>query len=175
MIKNLILFVQFGIILFFGTIHSQQKKDSIIVDYSFWENDFYIGGKEYSQSEVFKILEKDSLTENLIRSANTKNRWGSIIFLAGLYFTGHAIYDIWESNYSYGVSPYQREDEYFIVYPLIAIIFDITGITLITNSKNSFYHAINLYNQNLPSKNQASKYELDLKFDLNKVTLSFKF
>ena len=170
------LFVFFS----FSLANAQEKSSPIKIDFSFFGNDYYINGIEYSKGEIADILDLNESTQELISSYSSKKLWGYICLGAGVILTGSLAYQAWEADNNYGTSPFTsvnnhyggRYDSAHFIYTFIANIgVDIIGLMLIMSSNNTFNKAIDKYNKNLQSSNGL----IDFKVGFNRVALQLNF
>ncbi len=153
----------------FPLANAQEKSSAIKIDFSFFGNDYYIDGVEYSKGEIAGILELNESTQELISSYSSKKLWGYVCLGAGVLLTGSLAYQAWESDNNYGKSAFNSSP---IIYTLIANIgVDIIGLMLIMSSNKTFIKAIDKYNKNLQSSNDL----IDFKVGFNRVALQLHF
>lgn len=174
MLKLLKLFA-FTVIIFASCltqeqIHAQNTNDSIRIKHSFWGNNFYIGDKEYSESDIKDILYNDLNSQKLMDASGSSKTWGYITLSAGVLLTGYALYEAWGTYNNYGVSPFKNHYSYsggsydastFIITTVLAVGLDLAGILQLLGSRSKFYKAIKTYNKGMLTSSFEYKFYID--------------
>jgi hypothetical protein len=138
-----------------GQALAQNATDTIRVDYSFWNNSYYLGDMEHSKSEIRDILYANPSSQKLMKSYSTYKTWGYISLAGGTLLTGAAIYSIWDlySNrrtYTYEELP--RRNSIFNNFTAALLIIELTvaidlmAILLLNESNDIFRRAVKAYN-----------------------------
>ncbi|HPI19066.1 MAG TPA: hypothetical protein PKY56_01730 [Candidatus Kapabacteria bacterium] len=157
------------VIFSFSLANAQEKSSQIKIDFSFFGNDYYINGVEYSKGEIADILDLNESTQELISSYSSKKLWGYICLGAGVILTGSLAMDAYATSQNSGTSPFNSTS---FTYPFVANIgLDIIGLMLIMSSNKTFIKAIDKYNKNLQSSNDF----IDFKVGFNRVALQLHF
>ncbi len=84
-----------------NAVYSQSAKDTIVVDYAFWGNDYYIDGIEFSRGDICSILETNIKSRELMNVSYNEKYWGYATLSAGIILVGYSLIDIYISYNNY--------------------------------------------------------------------------
>ncbi|MCO5251173.1 MAG: hypothetical protein M9949_07100 [Candidatus Kapabacteria bacterium] len=141
-----------------GQALAQNATDTIRVEYSFWNNSYYLGDTKQYKDDIRDILYRNLSTQDLMESSTSYKIWGNITLTTGLILTAYTIYDGLMMGHSSGRSPFENQSygydaTRFNITAAIAVVLDLTGILLLLDSNSKFNRAIKAYNKNSLSSN----------------------
>lgn len=165
--------MRFAILLFLtvfisNTIFAQTAKDTILVDYSFWGNNYFIDGNEYTRGDICSLLESNNNSSKRINSSYNQKYWGYGTLSVGVILLGASIYDVYESVENYGEAPTKSK---FYFKSAAAVGFNFVAIIFFSSSKKSFSNAIKAYNKSLNADTGANEFKVNI--DLNRITFTY--
>ncbi|MDT3738002.1 MAG: hypothetical protein RO257_00730 [Candidatus Kapabacteria bacterium] len=151
-----------------NTLFAQTAMDTIVVDYAFWGNNYFIDGKEFSRGHIDFILEGYDFSKDLVKTSNNQKYWGYGTLSVGVLLTGVCLYNVWESYENYGEPPTKSS---FYIKSALAIGLNFAAIIYFSKSKKSFSKAIKAYNKSLNADSGSNEFKINI--DFNRITFTY--
>jgi hypothetical protein len=134
-----------------GQTLAQNATDTIRVDYSFWNNSYYLGDTKQYKDDIRDILARNSNSQALMKSSTKNKTWSNIILTTGALLTAYTIYRGLVIGKSGGHSPFENQSygydaTKFNIRAVLALTLDLVGGVLLISSNNQFHKAIKAYN-----------------------------
>ncbi|MBI3260388.1 MAG: hypothetical protein HYZ54_13095 [Ignavibacteriae bacterium] len=163
--KFILVSIAFIVIGTANVFASDSLKDTIRIEKAFGGNSFFIDDKQIPRGQLVDILLSRKHTRELMIKGKNEKIGGYIAIAIGQYFMLGSLAVLSSENATSGT----------IVTAAIAVGLTLFGLDAVSSGNNKFYKAINIYNNNLTNPKLTGNYELNLKIDVNKVTLSLNF
>lgn len=150
------------------SLNAQSKADSINVENSFWGNNYYIEGIEFSRGDICDILETNNFSSELVNTSYNQKYWGYGTLSVGVLLVGASLYSVFESYENYGEQPTKSS---FYIKSALAIGLNFAAIIYFSKSKKSFSKAIKAYNKCLNADSGSNEFKINI--DFNRITFTY--
>ena len=159
---------------------TQNDKDTIKVNYSFFGNSYFYQNKTYSKGEISDILEKNTKSDNLLSSYNLNITIAYIALPAGILLTGASLYAVWINQDSYGRSPQDNYGRFptntaFLALAGTTVAVDLLSIFCFLHANSQFRRSVAAYNKSIKSNTTGYDSELKLNLAFNRLILTYNF